>query len=257
MDAARIRLLEEIGFDGVPAATTVLDGGLVTRITPGSPHRRQNSTTCLDPGDVADLDRRFDRAMRLLVRNGTAPVLRETPLTPPGLVARLDAGGFAREGETEVLVLDRVDTVAGADPAIAPIEDPDAFAELHGRFTGRPPAAIARKAATIRAVAVDRLTLVAAGPDGRPVGAALVTVSRGHAGLFEIAVDPAARGRGIGRRLVAAGLHAARPLGASQAFLQVEAANAPARALYRSLGFAPVYSYRYRRPAGDPPGGAR
>ena len=70
------------------------------------------------------------------------------------------------------------------------------------------------------------------------------------AGLFEIATDAGERGQGHGRRLVLSALKWARLRGARDAWLQVEADNAPALALYRSLGFDEVYRYHYRRPPG-------
>ena len=60
----------------------------------------------------------------------------------------------------------------------------------------------------------------------------------------------AVRGQGHGRSLVLSALKWARLRGARQAWLQVEAANQPALALYRSLGFEEVYPYHYRRPPG-------
>ena len=50
--------------------------------------------------------------------------------------------------------------------------------------------------------------------------------------------------------LMLSALKWARQRGARDAWLQVEADNAPALALYRSLGFDEVYRYHYRRPPG-------
>jgi ribosomal-protein-alanine N-acetyltransferase len=58
----------------------------------------------------------------------------------------------------------------------------------------------------------------------------------GEAELLTLAVDPAARRRGMGRALLAKFLS---HLGESdRAFLEVAAGNAPARALYRASGWA-------------------
>ncbi|MNL85424.1 Mycothiol acetyltransferase [compost metagenome] len=56
---------------------------------------------------------------------------------------------------------------------------------------------------------------------------------------------PGHRRKGLASRILAALLHEARTLGARRAYLQVEADNAPAIALYSGLGFTPAYGYRY------------
>jgi predicted GNAT family acetyltransferase len=56
---------------------------------------------------------------------------------------------------------------------------------------------------------------------------------------------PAVRGRGLARRLLAAMGQAALARGIGTAFLQVEADNAAARALYARCGFVPAWRYGY------------
>lgn len=55
--------------------------------------------------------------------------------------------------------------------------------------------------------------------------------------LSRVAVEPSARGRGLGAQLVAAVVDAAARTGATAVRADVWAANEPAMALYRSLGF--------------------
>nr|BAL58912.1 ribosomal-protein-alanine N-acetyltransferase [Candidatus Acetothermum autotrophicum] len=57
----------------------------------------------------------------------------------------------------------------------------------------------------------------------------------GH--ILNIAVDPAYRGRGLGKRLVEYALEYCRRLGAEQVELEVRTSNEPAIALYRKYGF--------------------
>jgi RimJ/RimL family protein N-acetyltransferase len=58
-----------------------------------------------------------------------------------------------------------------------------------------------------------------------------------HSGVLLIGIVPGWRGRGIGRALINETLHAARRLGLTRVELTVHADNAPAIALYKSVGF--------------------
>ena len=60
---------------------------------------------------------------------------------------------------------------------------------------------------------------------------------RGHGAIQNLGVVPEARGRGVGRGLLLRALHGFRRVGLNQAYLEVTASNAPAIALYRSVGF--------------------
>lgn len=81
--------------------------------------------------------------------------------------------------------------------------------------------------------------------DDRVAGAAVVLVRGGssRARLYSIAVDPAARGHGIGRRLLAAAEDAAAARGRDALRLEVRADNAGAVALYRNAGYHPIGRY--------------
>lgn len=64
-------------------------------------------------------------------------------------------------------------------------------------------------------------------------------VVRRYVFLHSLFVDPAYRGAGVARRLVAYGLAWARRHGAQQIRLEMAYANHAARSLYQSFGFAP------------------
>lgn len=65
-------------------------------------------------------------------------------------------------------------------------------------------------------------------------------VTLDEAELLTLIVDPAHRGRGTGRALVQEFDAEARRRGATDAFLEVAADNAPARALYAATGWRQV-----------------
>lgn len=69
--------------------------------------------------------------------------------------------------------------------------------------------------------------------------------------LLRVAVAPAERGRGIGRRLIEAGLARLRREGVTTCFLEVRPTNAPALALYERLGFARIGRRRRYFPDGS------
>jgi ribosomal-protein-alanine N-acetyltransferase len=71
--------------------------------------------------------------------------------------------------------------------------------------------------------------------------------------VHDLAVHPARRSRGLGRKLMLLAIGAAARRGARKAILEVRAGNQAAIALYRSLGFQPVLRRRdyYERPRED------
>jgi RimJ/RimL family protein N-acetyltransferase len=58
--------------------------------------------------------------------------------------------------------------------------------------------------------------------------------------------DAAFRGRGAASQIVTELLRWAWENGATHAYLQVDAENTPALAVYRKFGFATAYMYHYR-----------
>lgn len=81
---------------------------------------------------------------------------------------------------------------------------------------------------------------VARADDGAPAALCVVAHAADEVEVHDVAVHPAARRRGLGRRLLEHALGAAARAGARTAFLEVRAANAAARALYAALGFVCV-----------------
>ena len=71
-------------------------------------------------------------------------------------------------------------------------------------------------------------------PEG---GMILARCAADEAEVLTLAVDPLARRQGIGRALLRQALATARERGAIAMFLEVSAANAPARGLYASTGW--------------------
>ena len=107
---------------------------------------------------------------------------------------------------------------------------PDAMATLHAACfaTPRP-----WSAGEITGILASPLCFLLTEPAGFLIG----RVVAGEAELLTLAVDPKARQRGTGGRLVDAFIAMVQARGAESAHLEVSAANLPAQSLYARKGF--------------------
>jgi ribosomal protein S18 acetylase RimI-like enzyme len=81
--------------------------------------------------------------------------------------------------------------------------------------------------------------------DGAPGAIGAVAVEGQWAGIFGMRTVPEHRRRGLARMVFESLCATARAAGASRGYLQVEAANAAAVALYAAKGFEEAYRYSY------------
>ncbi|MFE5516047.1 GNAT family N-acetyltransferase [Streptomyces sp. NPDC056529] len=86
-----------------------------------------------------------------------------------------------------------------------------------------------------------------AGKDGVPAAIGRCVVDGRWAGFMAVEVDPELRRRGLATSVMTALARRALDEGASAAWLQVEADNDGARALYDGMGFAPHHHYHHYR----------
>ena len=163
---------------------------------------------------------------------------------PPGLDALLAARGYRLESPSEVMVL----------ALASPVPEPPNVT-LEGRPTAFVMAAVAdphwssaERAARARLFGRIRrpMTFAVRTVGGVPVAAGLAVVDGPLVGIFAMRTAPTARQAGHGRAVLDRLLGWGRAMGASTAYLQVEADNAPALALYHGAGFRRLHFYHYR-----------
>lgn len=246
---AVVRRYEAAGFRAWPAAAVHYDGAWVVRLTAGHPAKRLNSVNPLDPGDIRQIPERIGRASRRFDAYGRPLTFRISPLSGPALSQYLDSEGWSAFDESLVMRMPLAD--APVDDAMdqIPLKDISRFIgaalKVHGSDASLRPG-LSEIIGSIQ----PEVGLFALERGDEPL-ATLICVHDGDlAGLFEIATDKAVRNQGHGRHLILSAMKWARLRGAREAWLQVEADNAPALALYRSLGFEEAYRYHYRRPPG-------
>jgi len=171
---------------------------------------------------------------------------------PEGLDAELAARGYTAAKPTHVLVaaidvvLERTAASGGAPREVATAERADArWLAAYGRLQGLDAASLAQRAALFARIGPACVHGRIEASDG-PLAAGFVVCEAGFAGLFGLVTASPARRRGLATALLRALFGAARERGAREAYLQVEAENTPALALYARCGFARHHGYHYR-----------
>ncbi len=237
-DIDHVRRLEDLSHRSWPPLVLAPLGGWTLRAGAGIT-RRINSAWPRRPCTLTP-EQLLAATRSWYARQGLPPMVQLSPANAPPLAEHLEGWTVS----DEVLVLEGPLTAAArADVRVDgwPTEDWWSVATRtaehqvgHGRR--EPGEAILRKIAKPSgyAVAYDGDEPVAVGRgvvDGRSLGVFTIGTLAGH------------RGRGHGRAVMGALGAWAAGLGATSTWLQVEAGNAPARALYADLH--EVYSYAY------------
>ena len=245
----RIKQFEAGGFRAWPAASVTYDGAWAIRLTAGHPAKRLNSINVIDRGDNAEISKRLGRAEQRFRAYGRPLTVRVTPLTPQALIDHCHGKGWRAFGYSLVMTAPMEDLVT--DPAIdqIPLKDVALFVEA-ALVTGAVlPKWRAGLSEIIQSIEPD-VGMFVQNRDGSPAATAICVQDGDIAGLFEVATAVVHRRRGITRANLSAALKWAAKRGARTAWLQVEAENHAAIALYEGMGFRPFYGYHYCQPEG-------
>ncbi|GAB94539.1 GNAT superfamily N-acetyltransferase [Kineosphaera limosa] len=251
--------LERIAARGWPGLALWRLGGWLLRSGGGYSNRANSVLVAGDPGlpiaaaleVVADHYAQLGRpAIMQLPHAIDAPRVGQDDPTADVAAAAV-AAGWQPYSQTRVLTADlrrlRPEVAApGIDAPAATWSDAPDDAWLHGLHGGQASTdEVAR--AVITSAPAEYLTLRDTGDD--PVAIGRLVHTDDWAGLSCIEVAPEQRGRGLGRHITELMLARARTAvtPARFAYLQVEVDNAPALALYNSLGFTDHHDYHYCR----------
>ena len=251
---ALVEAVEEAGLRASePPEQLDIDGWLLRRL-PGKA-RRARCVNALRAGERS-LEGKLAECLRLYQEAGLPCYVRITPFSAPaGLDAALAARGWELEDPTRVLVHPRLAELPRLPrPVGLSVQETgaDDYAAAVGALRGSSAREIAAHALRMRACPVPyRGQVWRDAATGAVVACAQVARDGPLAGLYDVCTAPAWRGRGLARALCADVLHEACEAGAGMGYLQVDAANAPALAVYRRLGFADAYGYHYRLAPGS------
>lgn len=264
LDRDELARIEDAGLNAsAPPQQFWMDGWLL-RLSPGKA-KRARCVNALAPSR-APLAVQLERARQRFDAAGLPLIVRVTPFAQPaGLDDALAAAGLQRFDDTMVMVADLADPAvvatlaAAATPlaaslaaptaiALAPLQA-QAFAELVGALRGSPAAQRRAQAERLAASPVP-FHAFALYEHGQALACGQYAREAEFVGLYDIFTAPPARKRGLARMLCSALLRRAADEDARRAYLQVDAGNSAAIAVYRRLGFIDGYRYHYR--AADP-----
>lgn len=253
--------IEQASLNSSQPAEQAFHDGWLLRFSPGKA-KRARSVQPLMAGTLP-LEDKISHVRRFYEARGLTPIIRITPMVQPAhLDDTLAALGWRAFEDCRVMQrtldprLPVFDEAEAASRGLKLVEMNVAeFTRLIGGWRGSSATAIAAHAARLNAqpfasrmlalfdghgpAAVGQFVLEAEGA-GPTVG--------GVVGVFDIFTAAEVRGQGHARRLTAALLDHATLAGARRAYLQVDAHNVAARAVYSALGFTDLYAYWYRAP---------
>ncbi|MEP7452072.1 GNAT family N-acetyltransferase [Phyllobacterium sp. SB3] len=240
----QVRQIEALGFRAWPASSVHYDGSWSIRITASHPSKRLNSVNPLDPGDTDNIEERVAAASERFRASDRTPIFRLSPLAPQKLESYLEKSGWERFDESLVMVADLADIDLSDAQDQQPQGDIGRFIDASLQVQGETPEMKPGLLDVINAIRPAK-GLFAVDEAGIPVSTAICVCDGVMAGLFSIGTAQDQRRRGLGRAIVKSALKWAVAQGARKAWLQVEADNNGAIALYRSMGFSEAYRYAY------------
>jgi N-acetylglutamate synthase len=229
-----------------PSLSHVIHDGWMVRLADGLT-RRANSVSPLHAGaKITPENLHFFEA---LFDDRDLPLIVRMPgLLDPSVDLALDKAGFTREGDFCVFYGDIDRVRAQADPAVTISDEAEReWLQTLQAMQGRSPAEGAIYEAIITSVVLPAGFAILR-DNGEPVALAYGALDGDLLCCESVVTRAASRNKGYGRRLMGVLLQWAKDKGAKGVCLQVDAANAPAIALYRKIGIdRELYRYHYRR----------
>jgi len=241
VNLALVHALERATLNALPAPRTLFDGPFVVKAFLGGTGRA-NGAWSLDPSPDPHLPERVTRIEAHYRRFGLVPRIRSSPLDPPGLSEILRGEGWLDDGES---VVNSGPLEPRADSAVEFLTAPNTnWLAVIGTAAYQSAARKAEKEQAVKLFAIPAAWMILH-EGGVPVAAMSTTCDCAFYGIFDLAVRPEFRRRGLAARIIGAAAHWGAARGAGIGFAQTDVTNLASIALQTGLGLRERYRYRY------------
>ncbi|MEE3419509.1 MAG: GNAT family N-acetyltransferase [Lachnospiraceae bacterium] len=244
-----IKTIEDLSLNAWPSHQMEVYDGWILRFSYFYTHR----TNCVEQIGVSclPLDEKIEYCERMYRRWQTPCIFKISPIGNPLLDSALEERGYEIQHRTTVMTKNlREAPLLQVPPTDLPIhiENQASYAWIEGLFTLKHTTNIIhRRIVPSMYAAIPKDEIAVSIQSGeRIVATGLGICDRDYVGVYAIHVAEEYRRRGYATAIVTTILKEARRMGASHAYLQVVTDNAPAKTVYRGLGFREQYRYFFR-----------
>lgn len=239
-----IRKIETLSFKALPALEQRYYDGWLLRYANGYT-RRANSVNPIY-ASAEDIDLKIAQCEKIYGQKNRPTIFKMTHAAyPDDLDGILTDKGYHKEAETDVYSLSLIGMGTPSKHVQIRTELSIEWIRHFARLN-HIPEQHQKTLYKMLALIPSRRGFVTLTINGDIVGVALGVVEDDWMGVFDVVVDARHRGKGYGRQIMESLFCWGEQQGASRSYLQVQADNTVATTLYRSLGYAPQYSYWYR-----------
>lgn len=247
IDQSQIIELEQIASNAWVAEETERFGGWLLRAN-GGITRRANSVLPLGPPPLP-LDEAIEHVIDFYKSRNLLPRFQMTETSKPVELDRdLSERGFSVGLQVEIHTA-AISHLIQKEPTFDVMisnDVSDGWMSVYSESSGYGESSMEiRKGLMKRTTCIKGFAL--AKIDRELAGVGFGVVDGKWLGIFNIAVHPSMRGRGVAFAINTALAQWAHQRGARSAYLQVESENLPALKLYNKLGFQQLYTYWYRK----------
>lgn len=243
----KIKIIEDLSLNAWPSHQMQIYDGWILRFSYFYTHR----TNCIEqigPSSIP-LEDKLDYCEEIYRKWGTPAIYKINPLLDSSFDQKLTEKGYHIAHITEVMAMSLMEHKPVQHSSRVILRKKISPAWLNALFDMKGTVnQIHRSIVPSMYAAIPKDTIAAYVYDGdKIIGTGLGILDRDYIGLYAIHVDQAYRGHGLGHDICQSILDASMEYGAASAYLQVIKGNAPAKALYTSLGFQDFYTYWFRQ----------